>query len=695
VNLEIAIGVMRVGVGCALVWKIAKRWGPLLSPQSTGVERGLTVGMIAAWLVTVLVAGLGAIGQLGPLRLLLVVAVLFGATLLLRPERPDPLLPPAGRERFSLLWPALFAAPILAWDFGWRLPALATDWDALTYHLYLPVRWLQAEQLFHIPTVFGDPAAAFAPQNGALLFTWWLALLGGDALANVVNILPAVLLGLAVRELAVRCGLARENAAFAGVAVFWLAPMRSAIFEARVDIPMLAFWSMSLLFVARALDPKQPIPWLAAGLATGLAAGTKVVGLSLIGPQALLFAVLLVIRREASALAGFLAACIAGGGWWFIANIVQFGNPLFPLDVRIGNFAMLPGAIPFDALAGQFHTPLVDLVGRVLPHFYGWTAMGLTGVGFVGLMISACRTDTHRSVRMLTAFVALYWALFYFFRMPHNTETRFLLPVVALSLIGFAWLLEPLARRSQALMRGVWALCFVVSCIDAERLEGWRTTVASPFETGVPLLLWIPLCLATAAAFVMALSARSRLPGRSLVALGLLGLSLAIGLGQHYSTESRGAQYGKSRFREWSPAMQQVDRLDPDHDMKIAYSGLNLPYALTGPRLSRSVRYVNTQGRIGDGFHDFWKRDRGLAARQKPGLYRGDGRDDYGQWIRNLEAAEIDLLVIFRLHSQEHYLAASRAGFPIEHSWAMNHPRRFESIAAGPMYELYRFRNLH
>jgi hypothetical protein len=60
-----------------------------------------------------------------------------------------------------------------------------------------------------------------------------------------------------------------------------------------------------------------------------------------------------------------------------------------------------------------------------------------------------------------------------------------------------------------------------------------------------------------------------------------------------------------------------------------------------------------------------------------------------------MEDAEIHLLVIFHLHSQERYVAASMEGFPIEHSWAMTHPRRFESIAAGPMFELYRFRNLH
>jgi len=694
VAFELIIGVTRIGVGCALVWKIAQRWSTLFFLPSSDSERGLAVGLLAAWLITILVAGLGLAGQLGPNRLLLAVAVLFVASLMLRPERPEPLLPRAGPEQLAVLWPVLFAAPILLWDLGWRLPAPATDWDALTYHLYLPARWLQAEQLTHIPTVFGDPAAAFAPQNGALLFTWWIALLDGDALANVVNVIPAVLLALSIRGLALRCGVTRENAALAGVAVFWVGPMRSAIFEARVDIPMLAFWSASLLFIARSLDSKQPAPWLAAGLATGLAAGTKVVGLSLIGPQALLLAVLLLIRRDPRAFAGFLAACIAGGGWWFVANIVQFGNPLFPLDLRIGSLAIMPGVTPFSALAGQFHTPLSDLVGRVLPHFYGWAAMCLTAIGILGLLASAFRAETQRPVRLLMAGIAVYWALFYFFRMPHNTETRFLLPVVALSLIGFAWLLEPLARRSPWLMRSAYALCFTILLVDAERLAEWRTAIAGPVETGVPLLLWIPLGVATAAAFVMYLSARTRSMARASSMASLLGLAIAVGLGQYYSVESREVHHQKSRFREWSPAIRHIDRLDPDHRMNIAYSGLNLPYSIMGPRLTRPVRYVNTQGPLEDGFYDFWQRDQGLSMRQKPGLYRGGGRDDYDQWIRNLEAAEIDWLVVFRLHRQERYIAADREGFPIERMWATSHPERFRSIASGPTFVLYRFQTI-
>jgi len=41
VEFELIIGVTRIGIGCALVWKIAQRWSTLFFLPSSDSERGL------------------------------------------------------------------------------------------------------------------------------------------------------------------------------------------------------------------------------------------------------------------------------------------------------------------------------------------------------------------------------------------------------------------------------------------------------------------------------------------------------------------------------------------------------------------------------------------------------------------------------------------------------------------------------
>ena len=134
-------------------------------------------------------------------------------------------------------------------------------------------------------------------------------------------------------------------------------------------------------------------------------------------------------------------------------NLAHFGNPLFPLDLEIAGLRLLPGAIPFEAVAGQFYATPWKLVSWVLPTNYGWVACGLTAIGSLALLTSALAPGPRRPARLVLAGVAVYWALFYFFRLLHNTETRFLLLVVCLALVGWAWLLEPLRRRNRWLAR--------------------------------------------------------------------------------------------------------------------------------------------------------------------------------------------------------------------------------------------------
>jgi hypothetical protein len=252
----------------------------------------MTEGIVAAWLVTLCVGLLGAAGSLDAESLIAFALMLFLVTRALpAPQRigADQRL----RMRRHTAPTLAFAAPVVIWDLGWRLPAPPTSWDALTYHLYLPARWLLEGRIAHIPTVFGDPVAAFAPQNGALVFSWWLGLQGGDAIANVVNALPAVIFAVALARLARQCGAPREAAGLASIGIFWIAPMRNVIYESNVDMMMLAFWAASLSYTAQALDRSRAVPWLAGGLSVGLAIGTKVIGIVLLAPQALIFLIVL------------------------------------------------------------------------------------------------------------------------------------------------------------------------------------------------------------------------------------------------------------------------------------------------------------------------------------------------------------------------------------------------------------------
>ena len=686
--VEHTVGLVRLAVGCALVLARARRLAPRLgSGRASTAENALSVGLLSAWLVVALVALLGAAGVLSARALLLGSAGTCVLSLCVRPTPPPALLPESAVRLRVYRWPLLFALLIVLWDLGLRLPAPPTDWDALTYHLYLPARWLQAGRLFHIPTVFGDPAAAFAPQNGALLFTWWMGLLGGDALTNVVNVLAAAGLVLALFRLALLCGASRETSALVAVAVLWIGPLRRAIYEARVDVPMLSFWAASLLFVARGLVAPGSAPWLACGLASGLALGTKVVGLTLVGPQVLGVAIALLVRRRLGSLFGFVLAVLAGGGWWYVRNLSLYQNPLFPLDLKLAGLRLFPGAIPFGAVAGMFHYEAAGLPSVLLSD-YGWATFALTAIGWAALLASLLRRDHQRRVRVLAAAVSVYWAGFYFLLLPHNTETRFFLPVVCLALLGCAELLERLRRRSRVAARIVWALVLLLLCFEFELSKSWRLYLPGPAEAGVPLGLWIPLGLATAGAFVTATVSRTPVYRRGALVLAVLGLLACVGIAQETAMKSRQLYHASGRYQGWAPAIRALDEVEPAARDRVAYAGFNLPHTLMGARFTREVRYVNVQGGIDDGSFEFWQRNPQLARRQKPALYRGRG--DVETWLQNLRSSRAEWLLVFRLHPQERYIRFDTRGFPIERTWARANPDRFELVTAGATFELFR-----
>ena len=223
------------------------------------------------------------------------------------------------------------------------------NFDSLWYHMPFAVEMAQSHSvtgLHYTETVFTN---WFYPQNSELLHTVGILLTERDTLSLFLNFgwlgmaflaawcigrpygrghlsVIAVAILLASHTLVVREPGAAKNDV-----------MAAALLLAAIAI--LVHSETFLTRVARGRGPSpstgpaaQMLPLAAAGLATGMAAGTKSTALAI--AAALTVAVLALApagRRLAAAGWWFLPA-LAGGGYWYLRNLIVVGNPLPQLE---------------------------------------------------------------------------------------------------------------------------------------------------------------------------------------------------------------------------------------------------------------------------------------------------------------------------------------------------------------------------
>ena len=306
-----AAGLVIAGAELVLVVAALSLLHALTAPGILVAELALAAGVILVWWIR------GRPRPPGPWRL-------PGRAALLAAARAHP----------SVATLVALAAGVLALQFVLALAIAPNNLDGLTYHLSRIAYWLQYDSALHYPG--GTQRQLLAPPNGEMIQAWTIALAGVDLFAQLVQWTFLVGLGLLVYLGTRLLGLARAAAVFAASLYVVLPQPILQAATVQNDLIVAFFVGAGALFGLRGLRDRSRGDLVVAGVAAGLAVGTK--GTALLAAPAIGLLVLAALwaYRPPVRLVAFGAGAV-------VAGLLVFAS--FGLAQNIANEGTLFGSI--------------------------------------------------------------------------------------------------------------------------------------------------------------------------------------------------------------------------------------------------------------------------------------------------------------------------------------------------------------
>jgi hypothetical protein len=334
-------GALEVLVFIAALAATAHRIRAALLPPWTGAPARLVEAVLGAALLVWISELLGSAGILGEWELLAAALLIAAGVLwLVRPGSaagvPAPPAPPAPALA-TLLTAGVVAVVVAHWGLETKqsLDTGIENFDSLWYHMPFAAQMAQSGSttaLVHPETVFLN---WFYPENSELFHAAGILLTGRDTLSFFVNFGWLAMLLLSAWCIGRPYGRGHLSVAATAVVLecHTLVVREPGAAKNDVAAAALLLAAAAILlnaWLARDERGRGYPGWAlaAAGLAAGLAAGTKVTVLA--GAAGLTVAAIALAargRRGAAAAWWFLPA-LAGGAYWYVRNLVVSGNPI-------------------------------------------------------------------------------------------------------------------------------------------------------------------------------------------------------------------------------------------------------------------------------------------------------------------------------------------------------------------------------
>ncbi|MBN2563058.1 MAG: hypothetical protein JXQ75_19205 [Phycisphaerae bacterium] len=587
---------------------------------------------------------------------------------------------------------------VVAAAVAWKSLADPTyEYDVLTYHLMFPARWTQDAAISIVPTWFGDPAPAYAPSTTEVYYTWLMLPMGEDLVARGGQFPFWILLLAAAHALGRELGLRPRERSWACLALALLPAITAQAATAMVDVAFTAHLLSTAMFALRASRTRRTADGVGLILAIGLLLGAKFIAIAYLTALSplLIWAFWRLLRlptkpwswrglrlpadrysRPVLILTTMAAAWI--GGFWYARNWAVTGNPVYPLEVKLGSTVVFGGAYGRPQMENSIFNvrrrTQPDALGQTLweavhsPHMpwpsrdeQGFTAafrywylgpVGLIAVLFTVAAISVARRAPSRTPRLLFYICVVAMFLVFWYVLPFQ-QPRFAWGPIAAALIG-ATAVARLHRRAPLvlLLLGIaaWAIFFT-----EDLREGFA----------IPAPAWITAFL-LAGAWMLVHRVRSSTTAWLLGAVALL-FACILGVAST-SNGSRTRALADPRF--FPAAWPWIDQ--NLHNVTIAYAGNNVPYFLCGRRLENRVLYVPARQPSDGKYHYFASLPETLALgapnTSEPAFDRFIM--DPATWLDNLRALGVDYVLVNPLFPNllPNYRHDPQ-GFPIEREW--------------------------
>jgi hypothetical protein len=328
------LGVIELGliVGFACLGAAALRW--LLVPELDGAPARLATAVLALSILISVAELLGSFGFFDPFPYLAAVVV-TGSVLWLRVGggRGGPPRPPSPAALV-----ALAIAAVAAVKFGLEVkPKLGTGmtgFDSTWYHGPFAAGFFQSGDTWGLHFIAPQFLAWFYPANSEVLHAVGMLAFDRDILSPLLNL--GWLVGCLVAAWCIGRPYRAAPWSLALAAIALSVPaLNDQAGEARNDIVGIFFLLAAVAVALNAWSSRAEREGslgtgalVVVGLAVGLAAGTK---LNFLLPAGVLVAGLVVIAPSGARLRALAAAglaALAGGGYWYLRNLVHTGNPL-------------------------------------------------------------------------------------------------------------------------------------------------------------------------------------------------------------------------------------------------------------------------------------------------------------------------------------------------------------------------------